>query len=566
MRINYNAAAASGNRLMRATESSFSKATERLSTGLRINHAADDAAGLFFAEKLRAQAQGLNQASRNAQDGISYLQTAEGGLSTIADQIARARELAVQAANGVFQDSDRAQIQTELEHIKAEIDRITGSTSFNGKPVFNNQDVTTKLGKMLESLRRSALKGAEELLAKHYGLTGDGALISIATIDDPAAAAALATMGPSGSGLQLTLNLAKYDDNFALPDGGTMSTLEFDRVIAHEMTHGVMFRRFGTAAMAALPDWFVEGTAEYIHGADVRLKNHLDAVTGGAGFTLADVVSELGSDWDSAAPTGGREYSIGYAAVKYIDHLAHQRNKSIVDVMDALEGGASLDVALTNTVGMNTAAFITDFEGVNGQSFMMNLNLTDSDVGGVGGGDETATVPDYALEAMQPLEGFNVSWPAGYPEGSTRLQVGANNVAEDGIMLSSALISADAIDLESLDVTTQASALEAIDHLDRAVVSVASTRAGIGAVQAKLEYALTQLSVSGEQFRAAESRVRDLDAAAGISEMVRQQILRDSALSAISLAHANNSRILPLLQFGAGQQGDGGSSSFALAA
>jgi flagellin len=292
----------------------------------------------------------------------------------------------------------------------------------------------------------------------------------------------------------------------------------------------------------------------------------LDAVSGGAGFTPADVAAELASDWDTAAPTNNREYSIGYAAVKYIDHLAQQQGGSIADLMHALEGGATLDAALTSTVGMNTAAFITDFEGVNGQNFILSLDLTDADVGGPGGGDQTATVPDYALEAMQPLEGYTVSWPAGYPEGSTRIQVGANNTSEDAIMLSGAMISSDAIDLESLDVTTQDKALEAIDHLDRAVVSVASTRAGIGATQAKLEYAITQLSVSSEQFRAAESRIRDLDAAAGMSELVRQQILRDSALGAVSLAHANNTRILPLIQFATGQQGGAESSGFALAA
>ena len=121
-----------------------------------------------------------------------------------------------------------------------------------------------------------------------------------------------------------------------------------------------------------------------------------------------------------------------------------------------------------NAVGMNTAAFITDFEGANGQNFIMALDLTDADVGGPGGGDQTATVPDYALESMQPLEGYTINWPAGYPEGSTRIQVGANSAAEDGIMLSGAMISADAIDLESLDVTTQEKALEAIDHLDDA--------------------------------------------------------------------------------------------------
>ena len=570
MRIGYDAAAASGRRLLRANEAAFSKATERLSTGLRINHAADDAAGSFLAQKLRAQTGGLNQAARNVQDGISFLQTAEGALQSLADMVARARELAVQSANGIYKDADREAMQAEIGHVAAEIDRIVQGTTFNGKQVFGDPgpDPVTPLGQMIEELRHSALYAAEELIEKSYGLTGDGATIDVVTINNAAAGAPLATMGPGGSGLQLTLNLAKYDNNFALPDGGSMSGLAFDRVIAHETTHGLMFRALGNAAMAALPLWFVEGTAEYTHGADERDYAELAGFDGNAanGFTAADFAGELTTtNWDTA-PTNNREYSIGSLAVKYMDYKLHQAGKSMVDLMDQLEAGNTLDTALTNTVNMNQAAFIADFEGANGQSFILGLNLTDADVGGIGGGDATSTVPDYALMMDPPMRHFDVNWPAGYPQGGTRLQVGANNASADSITVAAAALTSGAIDMHSVDVTTQDGALKAMDHLDRAVISIASTRSGIGAQQVRLEHAVTLLGVSAEQFHAADSRISDADAAAEMSELVKNQIMRDSALGAISHAQANSASVMTLLQFGSGGGGGQSGGGFALAA
>ncbi len=119
------------------TSGNISKNLERLSSGLRINSAADDASGLAISEKLRGQISGLKRASMNAQDGISMLQTAEGGLSTIQEMTQRMRELAVQASNGVYTSNDRAEIQKEVDQLKEEIDRVASSTEFNTKKLLN---------------------------------------------------------------------------------------------------------------------------------------------------------------------------------------------------------------------------------------------------------------------------------------------------------------------------------------------------------------------------------------------------------------------------------------------
>ncbi|MGD9807292.1 MAG: flagellin [Deferribacterales bacterium] len=137
MTIYNNVPALTSQRYLSQTNNAISSNLEKLSSGLRINSAADDASGLAISEKLRGQISGLQRASMNAQDGISLLQTAEGGLSTIQDMTQRMRELAVQAGNGVYTTSDRAEIQKEVEQLKEEIDRVASSTEFNTKKLLN---------------------------------------------------------------------------------------------------------------------------------------------------------------------------------------------------------------------------------------------------------------------------------------------------------------------------------------------------------------------------------------------------------------------------------------------
>lgn len=137
MRINNNVAAINAQRNLLATGMSLSKSVERLSSGLRINRASDDAAGLSISEKLRSQVRGLAQAMRNAQDGISMIQTAEGALNEVHSMLQRMRELAVQAANDTLATQDRAAINAELQALGAEVDAIRSRTRFNGKTLLD---------------------------------------------------------------------------------------------------------------------------------------------------------------------------------------------------------------------------------------------------------------------------------------------------------------------------------------------------------------------------------------------------------------------------------------------
>jgi flagellin len=131
MVVQHNLTAMNSNRMLGLTTSTQAKSTEKLSSGYKINRAADDAAGLSISEKMRRQIRGLNQASLNAQDGISAVQTAEGALNEVQDMLQRMNELAVKAANGTNQSEDQSYIQSEVDALVAEIDRVANSTSFN---------------------------------------------------------------------------------------------------------------------------------------------------------------------------------------------------------------------------------------------------------------------------------------------------------------------------------------------------------------------------------------------------------------------------------------------------
>lgn len=143
MRIQHNMQAANANRMLGGIVSSQAKSTEKLSSGYRINRAADDAAGLSISEKMRSQVRGLNQASKNAQDGISYVQTAEGALAEVTEMLQRVNELAVQASNGTSNATQDGYINAEVTQITTEITRIASATKFNGQKIFggNNIDV-----------------------------------------------------------------------------------------------------------------------------------------------------------------------------------------------------------------------------------------------------------------------------------------------------------------------------------------------------------------------------------------------------------------------------------------
>ena len=202
MIINHNMSAINAQRQMYKTSTAQSKATEKLSSGLRINRAGDDAAGLAISEKMRGQISGLNQASRNAQDGISLIQTAEGALDEQHSMLQRMRELAVQAENDTNTDADRKEIQSEIAQLQQEITAITEKTEFNTKKLLNgSQEITSASG---ASLKASAaiIKSSVQLLKASAASIKASYEAKMASVEDKLASAAeklasAAGLGPS---------------------------------------------------------------------------------------------------------------------------------------------------------------------------------------------------------------------------------------------------------------------------------------------------------------------------------------------------------------------------------
>ncbi len=176
MIINHNMSAINSQRQMYKTSTAQAKSTEKLSSGLRINRAGDDAAGLAISEKMRGQISGLNQASRNAQDGISLIQTAEGAMDEQHSMLQRMRELAVQAENDTNTDDDRKELQAEIKQLQEEITAITEKTEFNTKKLLNgDQKLTSTSGTDLLTSASDLLASAEAIGQSLYDLTNSGA-------------------------------------------------------------------------------------------------------------------------------------------------------------------------------------------------------------------------------------------------------------------------------------------------------------------------------------------------------------------------------------------------------
>ncbi len=290
--INTNIGALNSSRHLSMTETNLSRSLERLSSGLRINSAKDDAAGLAISERMTSQIRGLNQATRNANDGVSMLQTADGALSSISGSLQRVRELSIQAANSTNSLSDKKALQEEANQLIQEIERVSSTTAFNNEKIFDFTS-SSVLGDsnqlaVIYGLQNSWLEQAENMIQQYYGITADGADISIelTTFSDSAGQTAARVVGSipgsfTGKATDVKLQIDMSDFTPPnLPNGGTAPFYN-DRIIAHEMVHAVMYRSMNVASMfnpAVDQTWFLEGAAEFIHGADERLQTSINNV------------------------------------------------------------------------------------------------------------------------------------------------------------------------------------------------------------------------------------------------------------------------------------------------
>jgi len=541
MIVQHNMTAMNANRQLGISTSALAKSTEKLSSGYRINRAADDAAGLAISEKMRSQIRGLDQASTNAADGISMIQTAEGALNESHSILQRMRELCVQAANGTETDEDRGNIQDEIEQLQEELDRIATDTEFNEM-------------KLLDGSLSAATSGVTSAGPKFGVYDTDLKAFITSNIEGVAVdVSASAEVGGesaiwSDNGKVLTLNLAK---------NMTYTQAEIDELVRNAKqedstasgTPAELEINFNFGALTVPEAGITHDPTTDVTVAGVRGFVEPDAIDNTDGkFVGANQIgftsNKYGKDTNigiqikfDAAP--GKEVCELTTAATYVAsgdldttagytlHLQSGKEYSETDIESVLAGaGLSIEVTLkSDEPDEPNTLFVT--ENITSQLFQ----LEDGD--GLGDTDAFLGQAKYGV----------VSGGRGIV-----LQVGANQ----GQTMSFSIDNMDAISLgvngSKVNLSTQKGASDALGYIDEAIQKVSKQRSLLGAVQNRLEHTIANLDNTAENLQAAESGIRDVDMAAEMVTMSKYNILQQAGQSMLAQANQATQGVLSLLQ------------------
>ncbi len=534
------------NRQLGISTGALAKSTEKLSSGYRINRAADDAAGLAISEKMRSQIRGLNQASTNAQDGISLIQTAEGALQESHSILQRMRELTIQAANGTETDEDRGNIQDEIAQLQEELDRIADTTEFNTMKLLdgslNGGSNVTNAGPKF-GVYDENLKGF---------VTSDVAGVAIATNVSATAGGESAIW--SADGKTLTLNLAKNT---------TYTEAELDKLIANakqEDSHAATdvmspakvelnlkngtFTTGDTAptGTAAVTTAGVKASADFAFDKLTTANNNFVGVTGmtitankyGEDNNIKITIkfdAEIGKEEfdQTKAPeydgTTGKlsatergEYTLSLATgVEYTE-------KDIEKILAEAGFSATVDFKGPDPDEANTL-FVTDSSVASTQTTLTN---------GAGLGDTDAYFGEKNYDVQAGGEGMT-------------LQVGANYGQTISFGIGDMGAVSLGVDGTKVDCSTQAGAQNSIENIDGAIAKVSKQRSLLGAVQNRLEHTIANLDNTAENLQSAESSIRDVDMASEMVTFSKNNILQQAAQSMLAQANQSNQGVLSLL-------------------
>ncbi len=585
--INTNINVLFASRMLSSGQGQKETSMQRLSSGLRINSASDDASGLAISDRMTTQIRGLNQAARNINDGASLLQTAEGAMQEITNLLQRGRELAVQAGSAALTQSDKDSLQEEIVQIKAEIDRIGEVTTFNGQFILRPSS-TGATDSLLQDkidvqngLRTGWLQNTEQMIIDGFGLEGIGSDLEIVYEEDSGngyvawVTNSYSSVTREAVNQELHIDLSDFtpvtDQN-----GGTAPYYN-DRIIAHEMVHAVMGVTMNTLDLST---WFQEGSAELIQGADERLLGALNSRLAANGndidAAVNGMVATIGGAWnDGSNPTLlNEQYATSYVALRFLhDEIKAAGGTGIDELMGLLsdnrtDNGYALDQALADVQAAHTsfayadeASFLSAFTATDGVGFdyMREMytsgDLNNLDTGAIGGldadGGEVLTaetvVPNGATYDEDPMTGFNTIWEDLSLEtdvaSTITLQVGTE--ARQSIDVSTMGVSVETLNIDDVDIAVNYDL--AIVKFDEALRLVDSSRGEIGAQMNRLEVAAAVAVNMSENLSAARSRILDADIAQETSAMTRQSILEQASVSMLAQAGSAPQLALQLL-------------------
>lgn len=486
MVINTNVMALTTQRSLSNTQSSLATSMERLSTGLRINSAKDDAAGLGITDRMTAQIRGLDQAIRNAGDAISLSQTAEGAMSESSNILQRMRELAIQSANDTNSAADRANLQKEVNQLQQELDRIVSTTTFNGKKLLDGSFAAAQF---------QVGANASETISVTIGNVSSSN-IGNNTTDSYSAAGSI---------------------NEAV--AGTVNN-----VAAQVLT---ISGAYGTGTVNVSAGESAKDIASAVNNASG------DSGVSATAVSYATLGNLTADDTVSFTLTGASSATVS-ASITTGDV------SNLADAINDVSGQTGINATLSDD-GTYITLSSSAGEDIGISSFATGLGTSAMDMTGLQADGTTAAGGAFNLADATPaavvggVVSFNSSsaFTVDTDTGTTLINTSQASTAEY---------------VTSVDISTVSGSNDAIAILDAALVSISDSRASLGATQNRLESTISNLSSISENVSAARSRMQDADFAAETSNLTRTQILQQAGVAMLSQANAQPQLVLSLLQ------------------
>lgn len=497
MRINNNMSAVITNKQLLRTENNLTKSMERLSSGLKINHAKDNPAGMAISNKMQAQIDALDRASSNASDGTSVLQIADGALNETSAILQRMRELSVQAANGTNSLEDKQAIQDEIEALKDEVNRISKDTEYNSKSLLDGS---------LDTRVYTDNANVSRVNVSDYVNPGKYEIDIVKTAEKAKAAS--------------TANTIKSDDAAnKIGVSGTVSINGYGVDIDKDDTMAAVFEKLRAAAEVGEAELVTDTTNQNEfkgfqaarYGSSAALVITFSGKEGVS--TTKDFATALGytTDLTTDAKTGTMTYD------------AAKAGNSGTDAEVELSVGKVIAGTTDTSIFSNTATVATDGNRV---------TITDRD---------GFSMSFLAKEGKTGKTVFDVT-----DIGNMTLHIGANEHQNMDVRIQE--ISCETLYIDDLDVTTVTGADRAISALDDAIAMVSDARSKIGAYENRLEYATSSLDTFEENMTDAMSRLTDVDMAEEMTNYTQYNVLQQAGVSVLSQANDLPQNVLSLLQ------------------
>ncbi|RYI28097.1 flagellin [Bacillus infantis] len=560
---------------------------EKLSSGLRINKAGDDAAGLAISEKMRGQIRGLDMAAKNSQDGISMIQTAEGALNETHDILQRMKELATQASNGTNTDSDRAEIQKEMNQLTSEVNRIGNTTEFNTQKLLdggaganktalgsNEANGTAARGAVLQSVNPDAVKGGGfDLTDGAVALKINGATFAL----DAAYNADAVAMAGTAEGLKSALENLKTDElGVKLSEFADVNVTENGVVTITAKGTGdasnisIVNSSDGTAADATeaatlLGELGLPSTMDFNAGDTITGTDGTAAVVNGNEIDLSKLTADnlQGKKFDLELNGEKTTITLDDAAIAAGSIAGDNPTKSeLADILNAaITAQVGADKVTVSADSSDDKLIFTQHDDTiqtdgSTPSLKISGDLASTLLGGVTDGKDTvggtftakfqigaSNGQSFQMDVQDMrAQALNIS---GVTSGGSHEDVaGAKFTATTTVTNGT---NNDATEY-ALDVSTHESATAAIEVLDNAIQSVSAQRSQLGAYQNRLEHTINNLNTSSENLTAAESRVRDVDMAKEMMTQTKNSILSQAAQAMLAQSNQMPQGVLQLLR------------------